>query len=371
MNIKSAFIRKRNDNYNVYIEYIDEEGKTKQKSQGRYNNKKDAEKHLIDLKSSINNNNYIINNTTFIDRCYKYLNDPSKKLSPATLHIRKSIMKTTVEVFFKDIKLTDVSPSILQGYANYVSENFTKSSAQYRLSIVKTVLNEAYRLKEINENPVNFIKMPRATKKDKQINEPYNRDEVKYLISNLEGSFIEIPILLMLTCGLRFSEMAGLRWQDINFKENTISINQVLIYGINGLEFKEPKTDNSIREISAPVELMQKLKKWKIKHNQYRLSDVLEYDDIVCLNSKLNIWYESSLLCTFKRFLKKINLREVRLHDLRHTHATLLVLSGTDFKTISNRLGHTDIKITLNRYSHVLKEMDHKASKNISNIMFK
>ena len=54
------------------------------------------------------------------------------------------------------------------------------------------------------------------------------------------------------------------------------------------------------------------------------------------------------------------------MHDLRHTHATLLVLSGTDFKTISNRLGHEDIKITLNRYSHVLKEMDNKASEDIA-----
>ena len=59
------------------------------------------------------------------------------------------------------------------------------------------------------------------------------------------------------------------------------------------------------------------------------------------------------------------------MHDLKHTHATFLVLSGTDFKTISNRLGHTDIQIKLNRYNHVLKEMDTRASDNISNLMFK
>ena len=165
--------------------------------------------------------------------------------------------------------------------------------------------------------------------------------------------------------------MAGLRWKDIDFKENTLTVNQVLIYNNSEISFKEPKTVGSIRTISIPTELMSKLKKWKIKHNEYKLEGVLEYEELVCLNSILMPVLEQTLLSWFKRFAKKINLRAVRLHDLRHTHATLLILAGTDFKTVSNRLGHTDIKITLNRYSHVLKEMDHKASENISNIMFK
>ena len=68
-NIESTFIRKRGNNYNVYIEYINEEGKRKQKSLAKYNTKKEAEKHLIDLKSSINNNKFIISkDITFIDR---------------------------------------------------------------------------------------------------------------------------------------------------------------------------------------------------------------------------------------------------------------------------------------------------------------
>jgi len=97
----------------------------------------------------------------------------------------------------------------------------------------------------------------------------------------------------------------------------------------------------------------------------------LEYEDIVCLNKRLNPFIPSALRERWKGFTQKNGIRYIRQHDLRHTHATMLVLSGTDFKTISNRLGHTDIKITLNRYSHVLKEMDIKASENISNLMFK
>lgn len=372
-NIKSTFIRKRGNNYNIIIEYYDINNKIKQKSIAKYTNKKDAEKHLIDLKSSINNNNYIISkDITFVDRYKKYIEDEHKHLSPSTLRIRKSFLKNNIEPFFKNIKLSDVSPYTLQEFANYVYKNYSKGSAQHRLAAVKTVLTEAYRLKEIQENPCDFVKSPK-TKVESSIRiaqEPYSKEEVKYLIENLDSEIYEIPILLMLTCGLRYSEMAGLRWQDINLKENTLTVNQVLIYTGEEIIFKKPKTEGSIRTISVPKELISKIKRWKVKHNEYKLEGILEYEDLVCLNSRLAPVLECSLLDYFKRFTKKIGLRSIRLHDLRHTHATILILAGTDFKTISHRLGHTDIKITLNRYSHVLKEMDTKASENISNIMF-
>ncbi|WP_170827928.1 tyrosine-type recombinase/integrase, partial [Romboutsia lituseburensis] len=68
--------------------------------------------------------------------------------------------------------------------------------------------------------------------------------------------------------------------------------------------------------------------------------------------------------------LKANNLKQIRLHDLRHTNATLMLLSGTNMKTVSSRLGHTDIKISMNTYSHVLEEMDKDASNNLSQILF-
>lgn len=376
--VKSTFIRKRGNNYNVVIEYRDENEKIKQKSIAKYTTKKEAEKHLIDLKSSINNNSYIISkDITFVDRYKKYIEDENKHLSPGTLKVRTSFIKSNIEPFFRDVKLCDVSPYTLQEFANYVYKNYSKGSAEHRLASVKAVLTEAYRLKEIQENPCHFIKPPKSKIKNgnnRVAQEPYSKEEVKHLIEHLNGERYEIPILLMLTCGLRYGEMAGLRWQDIDFKENTLSVNQVLAHDSvnkNKIIFKEPKTENSLRTISIPIELMNKLKKLKVKHNKYKLEGILEYEDLVCLNSNLMPITEQALLSYFKRFTKRINLRAVRLHDLRHTHATLLILAGTDFKTVSNRLGHTDIKITLNRYSHVLEEMDRKASENISSVMFK
>lgn len=372
MNIKSTFIRKRGNNYNVYIEYIDENGKSKQRSEARYTNKKDAEKHLIEIKNSINNNKYIISNDiTFVDRYKNYIYDKTRNLSPYTLQKRESYIRVNIEPFFKTIKLKEVTPAFLQSFINYMYTNYAKSSAGPIVGSVKSVLNECYRLKEINENPCNFIKTPKSNKKGYMTYDPYNSEEIKLIVNKLKGTSIEVPILLMLTAGLRCGEVCALRWSDIDFEKKTLSVNQTLLYTTKEkISFKEPKTEGSIRTISIPDELISKLKKLKIKNNEYRLNNILKYEDIICLNDNLMPYINSTLRNKWKRFTKNNNLRYIRLHDLRHTHATMLVLAGVDFKTISNRLGHTDIKITLNRYSHVLKEMDRKASDSISSLMF-
>ena len=126
--IKSVFIRKRNNNFNVYVEYVDSEtGKLKQKSQGKYCNKKDAEKHLIEIKNSINNNKFVITkDITFVERCIAYMNDDAKDFSPVTLSTRNVVLTASIKPFFKDMKLTDVTPSVLQSFANYIYKNHTK-----------------------------------------------------------------------------------------------------------------------------------------------------------------------------------------------------------------------------------------------------
>lgn len=372
-NIKSSFTRKRGDNYNVIIEYYNEDGKLKQKSLGKYSNKKDAEKHLIDLKSSINNNKFIISkNITFVDRYKKYMYDESKKFSPLTVSRMEDVLKTNVTPFFRNTLLQDITPHMLQSFMNNLFLKYAKSTATNRIALVKSVLNEAYRLKEIQENPCNFVKIPTLTKESSRnkVQEPFTKKEAQDFIQKLEGRFFEVHLLLMLLGGLRSEEVCGLKWEDIDFKNGTISIKRVLVYTKSTFYFKDPKTKSSFRTISIPDLLLNKLKKLKMKHNKLKLEGVLnltgEFEGLVCLKSNLEPMHSQRLYENFSDFCRNNNIRKIRMHDLRHTHATLLVLAGTDFKTISNRLGHEDIKITLNRYSHVLKEMDHKASNDIS-----
>ncbi|VFC53692.1 integrase [Clostridioides difficile] len=372
MNIKSAFIRKRGEKFHVYVEYVEEEtGKKKQKSYGSYEKKKDAEKHLIEIKSTINNNKFVApSDVSFVDRCYKYIMTNGNNWSPYTIINRKSWIKNYIEPFFKDIKLIDIRPYLMQSFVNELFIKFTPGSAKVRYGFVSSILKEAYRLREITENPCDFIKLPHKESSFK-IN-IYNKEESLLLIDKLEYNVIEIPVLLMLLLGLRVGEVCGLRWSDINLETDSISINQILIYANNKIAFKEPKTSKSKRTLSAPKELIEKLKIEKLKQNKMKLQGTLiNENNLVCLNTNFKPWIPTVLSKNFHKFIRKNNLKQVRIHDLRHTSATLLLLGGTNMKVVSERLGHTDIKITMNRYSHVLEEMDKEASDNLSKMLFK
>lgn len=369
-NIKSTFIRKRNHNYNVIVEYYDEAGKIKQKSIAKYGLKKKAERHLIELKAEIQNQKYMFSNDiTVTDRCYRYINENKRDWSPYTIKNRLSWVKLNVAPFFKDTKMENLTIHQIQRYLNYLYENFTVESAKTRFGFFRSVVKECYRMKEIKENLCDFVKSPK--KEASSIADVYTREEILQLFELLEDKHFELPILLIVLLGLRKGETYGLTWDDIDFDNNTVKIEQISIYLDGSLIFKSPKTTDSKRLLSAPIELMNKLKKEKLKQNELKLQGVLENKyNLVCLNKELKPYKNDDLNRYYRKFCKENNFRQLRIHDLRHTNATLLLLSGTDMKTVSGRLGHTDIKITMNKYSHVLEEMDRKASENLSNILF-
>lgn len=369
-NIKSTFIRKRNNNYNVIVEYYDEAGKIKQKSIAKYGLKKKAERHLIELKAEIQNEKYMFSNDiTVTDRCYRYINENKRDWSPYTVKNRLSWVKLNVAPFFKDTKMENLTIHQIQRYLNYLYENFTVESAKTRFGFFRSVVKECYRMKEIKENLCDFVKSPK--KEASSIADVYTREEILQLFKLLEDKHFELPILLIVLLGLRKGETYGLTWDDIDFDNNTVKIEQISIYLDGSLIFKSPKTTDSKRLLSAPIELMNKLKKEKLKQNELKLQGVLENKyNLVCLNKELKPYKNDDLNRYYRKFCKENNFRQLRIHDLRHTNATLLLLSGTDMKTVSGRLGHTDIKITMNKYSHVLEEMDRKASENLSNILF-
>jgi len=375
MNIKSAFIRKRGQRYCVMIEYLDyDTGKLKQKTEDSFNSKKDAEKHLIEVKYRINNNKFMKpTELTLVDRCKLYVKEIEKKASPNTIDNYNNCIKNHIAPFFNNINLMDVNPTMLQSYINKAYDNYCESTANLNTRFLKIVLKECYRLREIPENICDFVKTPTIIEqKENEIN-PYDRSEVKLLIEKIKGHFLEVPILLMLTLGLRKTEATGLTWDCVDFENKKISIENILYYrNKEGFSLKKPKTKSSKRTLTAPPELMDRLKTERIRQNELKLKGILTNKlNLVCLNTKLNPIYPRNVNKNFDNFCKTNNLRRIKIHDLRHTNATLLVSSGTDFKTISERLGHADISITLNRYSHVLEDMDKNASENIGNILFK
>jgi hypothetical protein len=132
MNIKTVFIRKRGNNYCVMIEYLDtDSGKYKQKTHESFTNKKEAEKALVDLKYSINNNKFSRpSEITLVDRCKLYVDGIKKNASPNTIDTYNNCIKNHILPYFRGIKITEITPSLLQSYINQEYSNYGVGTAK-------------------------------------------------------------------------------------------------------------------------------------------------------------------------------------------------------------------------------------------------
>ena len=165
-----------------------------------------------------------------------------------------------------------------------------------------------------------------------------------------------LPMFFLVLCtGLRRGEIAALLWEDLDMEKKTISINKQAV-GIKGggVKVTQPKTDTSIRQISVSQQVIDLLIQEHEKHP----------DNPVMFPSPVNggMWYPDAINRLHQRILKSAGLEHIRLHDLRHTFATVALQNGVDIKTVSSMLGHFDAGFTLRTYTHVTTKMQEQAA---------
>ena len=170
---------------------------------------------------------------------------------------------------------------------------------------------------------------------------------------------------LALYTGMRRGELLGLRWSAVDLTTRTLSVTQTLqcIKGM-GLVAMQPKTHRSRRLVSLSPSAVALLSGPKVKQRQEREALGLVWRDSDYVFSKFDgaPYHPNTVSKAFSKIIKKAELPKVRLHDLRHTHATIMLKQGADPKTISERLGHSSVVITLDTYANVLPGMQEAAA---------
>ena len=168
------------------------------------------------------------------------------------------------------------------------------------------------------------------------------------------------------------SATTGLTWGNIDLDLCTLSVTQAL-HRPSGHSYvlRSPKSRAGRRRIDLPPSLALVLRQYRIKQERQRdmVGRALTDDDFVFAHPDGNPWDPSSITHAFQRMLRKTALPHVRLHDLRHTHATLMLKAGVHPKIVSERLGHSNISITLDTYSHVLPGLQEAAAKRFDDMM--
>jgi integrase len=167
--------------------------------------------------------------------------------------------------------------------------------------------------------------------------------------------FQYIPVIIAISTGMRRGEILGLAWYNVNLEQKYIVVCQALYPTKKGLLLLPPKTDKSNRKISIPDTLVNILLNHKTEQEKHKslLKNNYNNKDFVCCKENGEPINPSILNHKFANILKINNLPKIRFHDLRHSHASLLLSKGVPTKLISERLGHSNVAITNDLYSHI------------------
>jgi len=237
--------------------------------------------------------------------------------------------------------------------------------------LISSILERAVKWQLIYSNPCSRVEVPKVTRKEARY---LDEHQAAQLLNALQPEPLKYRaiITLLLYSGMRRGELCGLEWSDVDFDNDLIDINKSSLYlKERGIFDDETKTEASKRVIKLPGVAMQLLGDWKIeqKYEAYALGDRWENSGKIFTQWDGKPIHPDTITTWFKRFIKKNDLPDITVHSLRHTNATLLIASGTDLRTVSKRLGHSNITTTGNIYTHAIQTADERAADLLGDIL--
>ena len=270
-------------------------------------------------------------------------------------------VKKIVAPYFreKEVTLKNLTAKDIQEFYLSELERVSPSSVIHYHANIHKALKYAVKIDLIYVNPADKVERP---KKDRYVGSFYDADEVNALFEAAKGSKLELPILFGASYGLRRSEAIGLKWDAIDFDQNTITIRHtVTSCDLDGkrvlVASDTTKTKSSMRTLPLVPFMRERLLTLKEEQQENRRlcgrSYIKEYLEYVCVNEIGDLIKPHYVTESFPKLLKAKGMRQIRYHDLRHSCASLLLANGVPMKQIQEWLGHSDFSTTANIYAHL------------------
>ncbi|WP_019911539.1 tyrosine-type recombinase/integrase [Paenibacillus sp. HW567] len=345
-------------------------GDRNQKKKRGFKTKKEAEKALNELLNQVHSGSYVEpSKMLYKDYLKQWLEDKQTKVRASTMLTYSWLVEDHIIPALGHVELAKLNPMLIQQtYTTLMKEGKLGSeNIQKTHTLVNDSLNRAERWGLISKNPAALVERPRAEKKEIQI---WDIKELNAFLWSARVSRYHIAFFIAAWTGMRQSEILGLRWKDIDFDNKTLRVVQTLRHNSTEL-VSTTKTKASNRNIALSdqtIEALQKHRRRQIKERLHAGEVYNNHDLVVCtaVGTPLN---SRNLNRTFYDLIKKTKIRRISFHSLRHTHASLMLASGENVKIVSERLGHANIRITLDTYSHLLPNMQRDAAQNFDKLM--
>lgn len=346
------------------IRYYDENGKKKSISKSGFKTSKEARTAggIIELKynqSGISKKE----NITFHEYAQSWIDTYKRDHISEHSYYIYSLIPIEIKNYFHEEKLKDITKSDYQNMITAYGKNHVRESVSKLNSRIKAIVQEAVDERIVYTNFAHNISISsKVASKDselKYIDEIEAKKLKNICLQSLDmNSISNYEIIFGLLTGCRIGEVSGLTWNNVHFKNKTVSIVNGYDYnGNNG--FKDTKTESSNRTIRISNELITILKKLKKQQRELFLKQgYRDTDNLVFRNGNHKIISDNAvnknLTTKLRDKVKSKNI--ITFHGLRHTHASILISHGVDIAYVSQRLGHKNIAITLNIYSHLLQK---------------
>lgn len=335
--------------------YTDWNGARKQKKKEGFQTKREAQEFERDFLNRCS----IDCDITFENFCKKYMEHCKARLKPTTYENKVNIIDTKVLPYFKTLKLNEIKASTIRTWQDKLITHKDNYSQTYLKTInnqLSAILNFAVNNEYIGSNPMH--KCGSMGKKNAEGLHFWTLDEFKIFYTAVKDKPISEAIFpLLFYSGMREGEALALTLNDFDFENNTVNINKTYAKH-NGQDLiQTPKTPKSKRVITLPIQIMELIKKYAGSIYGYEPTDRL----FTC--TKYYLAHEMVRGC------KKTGVKRIRIHDLRHSHASLLIELGFQPLLVSERLGHENIETTLQTYSHLYPNKQREVADKLSDIV--
>ncbi|WP_144558489.1 site-specific integrase [Shouchella miscanthi] len=368
-----GYFRKRGDKWSFTIDIgVDPAtGKRKQKTKSGFKTKKEAQSACASIIDQIQKG-YSFNNDNvklgeFLDHWLEAV--AKHRVKPSTFINYNRALQRRVKPVIGLMKIKDLRLHHGEKMVNdMINEDKSPRYIEYTFTVLGSALKHAIKTELILKNPFEFLELPRARRRNYEVWD--NQELIKFInFLKMDNLFYMVPLVIAAQTGLRRSEFLGLTWDKIDYERKKLIIDQSLMFDevSKGFVFGDLKRESSYRTITINDSLITLLKEHRRRQSEMKLAHGQDYDNrnLVCCMPNGKPIYPRQLSMHMDKISKLAGLKKIRIHDLRHSHATMLLRLGENTKIVSERLGHGSTKITADTYSHVTPDMQENTAQKI------
>jgi integrase len=381
--MRGHIAKKGNRYYAVIYEGVDPTtGKERHRWHAAGATRKEAERVLADLVKRHHDGDYRPpEKITLGEYLERWLPTQRQPLAPSTSSSYEANIRLHVLPYIGSIPLQRLTPEdldelyamlLMNGRRNNGGGPLSAKTVRLVHAVIHKALADATRKGSVTRNVADLADAPKISSSARPKMEVWNADELRSFFELIEGHHLYTALYVKANTGMRRGEVLGLTWRTIDFDNARLSVTQNVTAPNYRVAVSDVKSAHSLRTIDLDARTVAVLRSWRKQQLESYIATGVRADesDFVFAKPDGGPLHPDYFSQAFERLVAKMDLPRIRLHDLRHTHATLLLKEGVPPKVVSERLGHSSVAFTMQVYQHVLPGMQADAAETFGKLVF-